>query len=108
MNRSRTLLALGTLMAAVSLAAIPDPVKTDSGSVAGTSNTDASVRMFKGIPSRLRRSAICGGKWHSPQPSGRRGRWQRSSVRPRNGAAGGRGGRGRGGKAERRESAGSS
>ena len=50
MNRSLTLLALGTLMAAVSLAAIPDPVKTDSGSVAGTSNTDASVRMFKGIP----------------------------------------------------------
>ncbi len=50
MNRSLTLVALGTLMAAVSLAAIPDPVKTDSGSVAGTSNTDASVRMFKGIP----------------------------------------------------------
>ncbi len=37
-------------MAAVSLAAIPDAVKTDSGSVAGTSNKDANVRMFKGIP----------------------------------------------------------
>ena len=49
-NRLLILLALGSLMAAVSLAAIPDPVKTDSGSVAGTSNTDASVRMFKGIP----------------------------------------------------------
>ena len=50
MNRSLTLPALGTLIAAVSLAAISDPVKTDFGSVAGTSNKDASVRMVKGIP----------------------------------------------------------
>ncbi len=71
MNRSLILLALGTLMGAASLAAIADPVKTDSGSVAGTANQDASVRMFKGISlQQLRRSAICGGKPHSPRPSG--------------------------------------
>src|SRR5262245_27849248 len=50
MNRNLIPLALGTLMAAVSLAAIPDPVKTDSGSVAGMSNKDGGVRIFKGIP----------------------------------------------------------
>ena len=50
MNRSLISLSLGTLMAAISLAAIPDSVKTDSGSVAGASNEDASLRIFKGIP----------------------------------------------------------
>ena len=39
MNRSLILLALGTLMAAVSLAAIPDPVETGSGLAGRTSNT---------------------------------------------------------------------
>jgi para-nitrobenzyl esterase len=50
MNRSLILFALGTLTAAVSLAAISDPVKTDSGAVSGMSNEDASVHIFKGIP----------------------------------------------------------
>ena len=67
MNRSLTLLALGTLMVAVSLAAIPDPVKTDSGSIAGTSNQDASVRMFKGIP--FAAPPVGDLRWRPPQPA---------------------------------------
>jgi para-nitrobenzyl esterase len=98
MNRSRTLLALGTLMAAVSLAAIPDPVKTDSGSVAGTSNTDASVRMFKGIP--FAAPPVGDLRWKVAQPPAK---WDGVKMATEfsptcaNGAAGGRGGRGRGG-----------
>ena len=95
MNRSLTLLALGTLMAAVSLAAIPDPVKTDSGSVAGTSNTDASVRMFKGIP--FAAPPVGDLRWKVAQPPAK---WDGVKMATEfsptcaNGAGGGRGGRG--------------
>ena len=98
MNRSLTLLALGTLMAAVSLAAIPDPVKTDSGSVAGTSNKDASVRMFKGIP--FAAPPVGDLRWRVAQPPAK---WEGVKMATEfsptcsNGAAGGRGGRGKGG-----------
>ncbi len=90
--------ALGTLMAAVSLAAIPDPVKTDSGSVAGTSNTDASVRMFKGIP--FAAPPVGDLRWKVAQPPAK---WDGVKMATEfsptcaNGAGGGRGGRGRGG-----------
>src|SRR6185503_8725328 len=95
MNRSLTLLALGTLMAAVSLAAIPDPVKTDSGSVAGTSNTDASVRMFKGIP--FAAPPVGELRWKVAQPPAKwAGVKMATEFSPTcaNGAGGGRGGRG--------------
>src|SRR5579862_8789610 len=92
MNRSLTLIALGTLMAAASLAAIPDPVKTDSGSVAGTSNTDASVRMFKGIP--FAAPPVGDLRWKVAQPPAK---WDGVKMATEfsptcaNGAAGGRG-----------------
>ncbi|MGH9592969.1 MAG: carboxylesterase family protein, partial [Bryobacteraceae bacterium] len=95
MNRSLILLALGTLIAAVSLAAIPDPVKTDSGSVAGTSNKDASVRMFKGIP--FAAPPVGDLRWKAAQPPVK---WDGVKMAAEfsptcaNGAAGGRGGRG--------------
>src|SRR6185503_20203457 len=98
MNRSLTLLALGTLMAAVSLAAIPDPVKTDSGSVAGTSNQDASVRMFKGIP--FAAPPVGDLRWKVAQPPSK---WDGVKMATEfsptcaNGAAGGRGGAAKGG-----------
>src|SRR3984885_14406606 len=95
MNRSLTLHALGTLMAVVSLAALPDPVKTDSGSVAGASNTDASVRMFKGIP--FAAPPVGDLRWKVAQPPAK---WDgvktatEFSSTCSNGAGGGRGGRG--------------
>jgi para-nitrobenzyl esterase len=98
MNRSLTLAALGAMMATVSLAAIPDPVKTDSGSVAGTSNTDASVRMFKGIP--FAAPPVGDLRWKIAQPPAK---WDGVKMATEfsptcaNGAGGGRGGRGRGG-----------
>src|SRR5580700_1813299 len=98
MNRSLTLLPLGTVMAAVSLAAIPDPVKTDSGSVAGTSNQDASVRMFKGIP--FAAPPVGDLRWKVAQPPAK---WDgvktatEFSPTCANGAGGGGRGRGRGG-----------
>jgi para-nitrobenzyl esterase len=86
-------------MAVVSLAAIPDPVKTDSGSVAGTSNKDASVRMFKGIP--FAAPPVGELRWKAAQPPAK---WDgvktatEFSPTCANGAGGGRGrGRGRGG-----------
>src|SRR3569623_1544558 len=98
MNRSLILLALGTLMTAVSLAAIPDPVKTDSGSVAGTSNNDASVRMFKGIP--FAAPPVGDLRWKVAQPPAK---WEGVKMATEfsptcaNGAAGGRGGAAKGG-----------
>src|SRR5580658_7467788 len=95
MNRSLTLLPLGTLMAVVALAAIPDPVKTDSGPVAGTSNKDASVRMFKGIP--FAAPPVGDLRWKTAQPPAK---WDGVKMATEfsptcaNGAAGGRGGRG--------------
>src|SRR5580704_18006718 len=98
MSRSLTLVVLGTLTAVVSLAAIADPVKTDSGSVAGASNTDASVRMFKGIP--FAAPPVGDLRWKIAQPPAK---WEgvktatEFSPTCANGAGGGRGGRGRGG-----------
>src|SRR5580692_1499678 len=95
MNRNLTLLALGTLMAVVSLAAIPDPVKTDSGSVAGASNQDATVRMFKGIP--FAAPPVGDLRWKVAQPPAK---WEGVKMATEfsptcaNGAGGGRGGRG--------------
>ncbi len=72
MNRSLTLIPLGTLIAAVSLAAISDPVKTDSGSVASLRHPTQTppCACLKEFPSRLRPSESCGGKWRKPRLSG--------------------------------------
>ena len=92
MNRSLILLALGTLMAAVSLAAIPDPVKTDSGSVAGTSNKDGNVRIFRGMP--FAAPPVGDLRWKVAQPPSK---WDGVKMATEfsptcaNGAAGGRG-----------------
>src|ERR1700733_872206 len=94
-NRSLIPLTLGTLMAAVSLAAIPDAVKTDSGSVAGASNPDASVRMFKGIP--FAAPPVGDLRWKVAQPPAKwDGVKMATDFSPTcaNGAGGGRGGRG--------------
>src|SRR5690348_6967796 len=92
MNRSLILLALGSLTVTVSVAAIPDPVKTDSGPVAGTSNKDASVRIFKGIP--FAAPPVGDLRWKVAQPPAK---WDGVKMATEfsptcaNGAAGGRG-----------------
>src|SRR5215472_167487 len=92
MNRSLILSALGTLTAALSLAAISDPVKTDSGSVAGTSNQDSSVRIFRGIP--FAAPPVGDLRWKVAQPPVKwEGLKMATEFSPTcaNGAAGGRG-----------------
>src|SRR3984885_6074889 len=98
MNRSLTLTVLGTLMAVVSLAAIPDPVKTDSGSVAGTSNNDGGVRMFKGIP--FAAPPVGDLRWKIAQPPAKWDGVKMAAEFSPTCANGAGGGRGRGGAAK--------
>src|SRR5512142_347515 len=48
-------------------AAIPDPVRLDSGSVSGNPADDAGVRAFKGIP--FAAPPIGDLRWRAPQPA---------------------------------------
>ena len=50
MNRTCSLLVFGCALATLALPAIPDPIRIDTGSVAGISGKDSAVRIFKGIP----------------------------------------------------------
>src|SRR5580698_2200570 len=92
MNRTLSLATFGCFLATVALSAVPDPVKTDSGSVAGTSNTDGSVRMFKGIP--FAAPPVGDLRWKVAQPPAK---WDGVKMATEfsptcaNGAAGGRG-----------------
>src|SRR6185295_4097902 len=83
------LILTGTLSAA-----IPDPVRLDSGSVSGISTTDSVVRMFKGIPYAA--PPLGELRWKAPQPAahwdGVRKAEQFSPNCTAGGGAGGRGG----------------
>src|SRR5439155_20609287 len=48
--RYRPLVVLGLFIANAAVAAIHEPVKLDSGRVAGVAGSNAEVRVFKGIP----------------------------------------------------------
>jgi para-nitrobenzyl esterase len=48
-------------------AAIPDPVRLDSGSVSGNPADDAGVRAFKGIP--FAAPPLSDLRWRAPQPA---------------------------------------
>jgi len=97
-NRIFSLLAFGCIAAGVALAALPETVKTDSGSVQGTSAKDPSVRVFRGIP--FAAPPVGDLRWKDPQPPAK---WE--GVRMATefgpvctaGGGGGGGGRGRGG-----------
>src|SRR5580704_8190023 len=95
MNRPFSLLAFTCILCAAACAATPDPVRIDTGSVSGTSNNDASVRMYKGIP--FAAPPVGDLRWKVAQPPAK---WEGVKMATEfsptcaNGAGGGRGGRG--------------
>jgi len=62
-------LALGSLFAgsAILPAAIPDPVRLDTGLISGTSGQTDDVRIFKGIP--FAAPPVGDLRWRAPQPA---------------------------------------
>ena len=93
MNRTFSFLALGCLLATATLSAITDPVKTESGSVAGASDKDSTVRIYKGIPYAA--PPVGELRWKAPQPAPK---WEGVRMADQFGnvcTAGGGGGRGR-------------
>lgn len=89
--------------AAVSFAALPEAVKTDSGLVSGASTTDSAVRIFRGIP--FAAPPVGDLRWKEAQPPAK---WEgvRESIKfgptctTGGGGRGGRGGAARGGAAK--------
>src|SRR5579864_4291954 len=95
MTRPFSLFAFTSILCAATYAAIPEPVRIDAGSVSGASNSDASVRMFKGIP--FAAAPVGDLRWKVAQPPAK---WDGVKMATEfsptcaNGAGGGRGGRG--------------
>ena len=59
-------LAVGTLCATSSIAAITGPVRTDAGLLQGTTATDPSISVFRGIPYAAPPTGEL--RWRPPQP----------------------------------------
>jgi para-nitrobenzyl esterase len=82
------------LMAAVS-AAVPDPVRLDSGSVSGIPTNDSGITIFKGIPYAA--PPVGDLRWRAPQPAAHwEGVRKAEQFGPNCTAGGGAGGRGKG------------
>ena len=66
--RRINLIIIGTLFIAAPFAsaAIPDPVKTDTGLISGTNGTSSDIRVFKGIP--FAAPPVGELRWQPPQP----------------------------------------
>jgi para-nitrobenzyl esterase len=97
-NRTFSLLALGCLLATAALPAIIDPVKIESGSIAGASDSDSTVRIYKGIPYAA--PPVGELRWKAPQPAPK---WEGVRMADQFGnvcTAGGGGGRGRAGRGQ--------
>jgi para-nitrobenzyl esterase len=61
------LLALSALLAAPALAAIPEPVRVDTGLVSGVAGTNPEIRVFKGLP--FAAPPVGDLRWRPPQPA---------------------------------------
>ena len=68
MKRLSLFLVLGPMLA---IAAIQDPVKTDTGQISGVAGKNAEVRVYKGIP--FAAPPVGDLRWKPPQPVGRWG-----------------------------------
>jgi len=92
----KALLILSVTLITV-LAAVPEPVRLDSGSVSGTAVNDPGVRAFKGIPYAA--PPVGDLRWRAPQPAahweGVRKADQFGANCTAGGGAGGRGGKGK-------------
>jgi para-nitrobenzyl esterase len=66
-NRVLYILSFAIISTCTISAAIPDPVRLDSGSVSGNSADDAGVRSFKGIP--FAAPPLGELRWRAPQPA---------------------------------------
>jgi len=102
MNMKQILLVLSfatpfaTFLAAPLSAAIPEPVRLESGSVSGASTTDPGVRVFKGIPYAA--PPVGDLRWRAPQPVAHWDGVRKADQFGPNCTAGGGGGRGGKGK----------
>src|ERR1700685_1899031 len=100
MNRPISLLVFGCALATIARPAIPDPVRVDTGSVAGIAGKDDSVRIYKGIP--FAAPPVGDLRWRAPQPAAK---WEGVRMADKfgptcaagTGGGGGRGGQGKGG-----------
>jgi para-nitrobenzyl esterase len=97
---NRLLIALAGAVLAVTVtvpAAVPDPVRLDSGSISGTTGTSGEVRIFRGVPYAA--PPVGALRWKAPQPVAR---WEGIRKADEYGARcfqGGGGGAARGGAA---------
>src|SRR5215831_13224736 len=68
MNRFRRFIVLGFILfiTTAAWAAVNDPVKIDTGLIAGTSNAGSEIRIFKGIPYAA--PPVGPLRWRPPQP----------------------------------------
>src|SRR5262252_10776731 len=68
MKRMEYFLAAATMITIIASASatIPEQVKIDSGTLAGTASGQPSVRVFKGIP--FAAPPIIDNRWKAPQP----------------------------------------
>ena len=96
---NRLLIAIGgaVLAATVSVpAAVPDPVRLDTGSISGTTGASGEIRIFRGVPYAAPPTGAL--RWKAPQPVAK---WEGIRKADEYGArcfqGGGGGGAGRGG-----------
>ena len=96
-NRVLYILSFAVISTCTISAAIPDPVRLDSGSVSGNPADDAGVRAFKGIP--FAAPPVGDLRWRAPQAAAH---WdgvrkaEQFSPNCTTGGGGGRGGAGKG------------
>ncbi|MCU1338228.1 MAG: hypothetical protein JWO19_3809 [Bryobacterales bacterium] len=92
------LLSFALILTGTMAAAIPDPVRLESGSVSGITGTDGSIQIFKGIP--FAAPPVGDLRWRAPQPAaqweGVRKAEQFGPNCTAGGGPGGRGGKGKG------------
>ena len=103
MNRPISVLVFGCVLAAIARPAIPDPVRVDTGSVAGIPGKDPSVRIFKGIPFAAPPVGDLRWKLRNPRPNGKACAWPTNSVLPARRAREVGGGGARSGQGRRRD-----